>query len=400
MTDVPRLSVLLPAWNAATTIERALASVLDERGIPLEVVVIDDGSTDRTADVVAGVAARDPRVVLLRLPKNGGVSEARNAGLAIARGEWIAFHDSDDRMLPGGIAALMRPTADPTVRAVIGQRIWADGEHTWLSPLYDIPDIRQPGRRSIASHPGLLYYASATGKAFHRSLVGDLRFAGRVLGDQSWSIRALLRAGGDIEVVGETVFEWTRPHPGREVETITVLARASASGAADMAIVATTAFREVSSEVDLRIASQSTRFAIKKAYLERLIRSDLSGPVSKALDRRDPATGAYLAALAALLESVPAPLLEDSDLLVRRILWPPLRRWRSLVPDARSSYRRMVRARIQADRATGYQAGGPFRFPALALARLLGRRLGGAAASGLVASVALSRSVAERLTGS
>lgn len=400
MTDAPRLSVVLPSWNAAATIERALASVLEEQGVPLEVVVIDDGSTDGTADVVMGMAARDQRVILLRLPKNAGVSEARNEGLAIARGEWIAFHDSDDRMLPGGIAALMRPTADPTVRAVVGQRIWADGERTWLSPLYDIPDIRLPGRKSIATHPGLLYYASATGKAFHRSLVSDLRFAGRVLGDQSWSIRALLRAGGDIEVVGETVFEWTRPHPEREVETITVLARASARGAADMAVAAATAFREVSSEVDLRIAAPSTRFAIKRAYLERLIRSDLSGPVSKALDRRDPATGAYLEALAAFFESIPAPLLEGSDILVRRILWPPLRRWRSLVPDARSSYRRMVRARIRADRATGYRAGGPLRLPALALARLLGPRLGGAAASALVASVALSRSVAARLTRS
>jgi hypothetical protein len=166
-----------------------------------------------------------------------------------------------------------------------------------------------------------------------------------------------------------------------------------------MAVVAATVFRDVSDEVDLRIADPATRFAIKKAYLERLIRSDLSGPVSKALDRRDPATGAYLDALAAFLESVPSPLLEDSDILVRRILWPPLRRWRSLVPGARSGYRRMVRARIQADRATGYRAGGPLRFPALAVARLLGPRLGGAAASALVATMALSRSAVARLTG-
>ena len=396
----PRLTVLIPAWNAAASIERALASVLDERGVAFECVVIDDGSTDATAEIVQAVAERDPRVVLLRLPENGGVSNARNQGLAIARGEWLAFHDADDRMLPGGIAALMQPTADPSVRAVVGQRIWADGERTWLSPLYDIPDIREPGRKSIATHPGLLYYASATGKAFHRSLVGDLRFAGRVLGDQSWTIRALLRAGDDIEVVGETVFEWTRPHPDRQVETITVLARASATGAAEMAVVAATVFREVSAEVDLRIEDRATRFAIKRAYLERLIRSDLSGPVSKALDRRDPATGDYFDALAAFLESVPAPVLASSDLLVRRILWPPLRRRRSLVPGAQSGYRRMVRARIRADEATGYRGAGPLRFPAMALARVFGRWGGRSAASVIVSSVALSKSLVVRLRGS
>ena len=398
--DDPRLTVLIPAWNAAATIERALASVLDERGVALECLVIDDGSTDATVEVVRAIGDRDPRVVLLALPENGGVSNARNQGLAIARGEWLAFHDADDRMLPGGIAALMRPTADPTVRAVIGQRIWADGERTWLSPLYDIPDIRQPGRKSIVTHPGLLYYASATGKVFHRSLVDGLRFEGRVLGDQAWTIRALLRAGHDIEVVGETVFEWTRPHPDREVETITVLARASASGAAEMARVAATVFRDVSAEVDLRIADPSTRSAIKTAYLERLVRSDLGGPVKKALDRHDPATGEYFEALAAFFESVPTPILERSDLVIDRILWPPLRRWRSLVPGARASYRRMVRARLRGDRAVGARGGAPARIPGIALARLFVPPIGRSAASAIRSASVLSKRLFVRLRGS
>jgi hypothetical protein len=201
-------------------------------------------------------------------------------------------------------------------------------------------------------------------------------------------------------VIGETVFEWTRPRPDRKVETITVLARASASGAAAMAVVAATVYREVSAEVDLRIEDPVTRFAIKKAYLERLVRSDLGGPVDKALDRRDPAMGEYFEALGAFLESIPAPILESSDLLVRRLLWPPLRRWRSLVPGARSAYRRMVRARIEADTTTGYRAGGPFRFPALAVARLFGPHVGRAAASALVESVAIAKSVLARRRGS
>ena len=73
---------------------------------------------------------------------------------------------------------------------MIGQRIWTDGTTSWVSPVYDIPDIREPGRKAIATHPGLLSYASATGKALHRSLVTGLRFEGRVLGDQPWTIRA------------------------------------------------------------------------------------------------------------------------------------------------------------------------------------------------------------------
>ena len=94
-SEPPRLSMLIPCWNAATTIEWSLASVLGEHGPPFECIVIDDASTDGTADIVQAIAEHDPRVVLLRLPENVGVSAARNRGLDVVRGEWVAFHDAD-----------------------------------------------------------------------------------------------------------------------------------------------------------------------------------------------------------------------------------------------------------------------------------------------------------------
>jgi glycosyltransferase involved in cell wall biosynthesis len=399
-TVVPRLTVLMPCWNAASTIEWALASVLEERGVSFECVVIDDDSTDGTADIVQAVADRDPRVVLIRLPTNVGVSNARNSGLAAAHGEWLAFHDADDRMLPGGLAALMRPTADPAVRAVVGQRIWSDGERTWLSPLYDIPDIRQPGRKSIATHPGLLYYASATGKAFHRSLLDGLQFEGRVLGDQAWTIRALLRAEGNIEVVGETVFEWSRPHPDRFVETITSVARASASGATEMTIVARTVFRTVCAEVDARIDDEATRDTIKRAYFERLIRSDLGGPVSKAIERRDPATGQLFDALSTFLEAVPARIIVGSDHLITSILQPPARDWGTLVRSARWPYWRMVRQVVRADRRMPRRIASRVRLvePAFVFARL-GEPVGPLAASAVLWIAVLGKRILDRFQG-
>ncbi len=339
----------MPCWNAAASIERALSSILAERDISLECIVIDDGSTDGTGDVVGSIADRDPRVVVLRLPSNVGVSAARNAGLAAARGDWLAFMDADDRFLPGAIGVLMRPTADPEVLAVIGQRIWSDGQRTWLSPLYDIPDIREPGRKSIRTHPGLLYYAALAGKAFHRSLVGDLQFDGRVLGDQPWTIRALLRAGDRIEVIGDTIFEWSRPHPDRQVETITVVARASARGATEMATVAITAFRDVADEVDRQIDDETGRNTVKQAYFDRLLRSDLGGPIGKALERRDPAIGEYLGSMVRFLESIPSSILATSGPFATLVLRPPARRWPRLPRSARPAYRSMLRVAFEAD---------------------------------------------------
>jgi hypothetical protein len=366
----PRLTVLVAAWNAAGTIERALDSVLDEREIPLECIVVDDGSTDGTPELVEAVAARDRRVVLVRLPVNEGVSAARNRGLAVARGDWLTFLDADDRLLPGAIAALMRPTTDPDVRAVIGQRIWTDGERTWISSFYDIPDIREPGRKSIATHPGLLYYASATGRVVHRSLVDDLRFEGRVLGDQPWTIRALLRAGDRVEVIGDDVYEWSRPTLDHPVATITSATRGSAERSAESATVARRAYLEVADEIDARIDDPTVRLATKQAYAERLFRSDFSAALKSAIDHRDPGTARFLDALTGLLAVVPPQIVARSDTLVRAVLRPPWDGFPELTPDARSAYWRLVALARRADPAIGGRIMGRRRLdPAFELVR-------------------------------
>ena len=89
-----KVSVIIPTYNRETTILRAVQSVLDQTYSNLEVLVIDDGSTDGTAEIVNGIV--DERVKYIVLEKNGGPSNARNVGVQMAEGEWIAFQDSDD----------------------------------------------------------------------------------------------------------------------------------------------------------------------------------------------------------------------------------------------------------------------------------------------------------------
>ncbi len=93
------VSVIIPAYNAETYIEEALASVLSQTYAHVEVLVVDDGSLDRTAEIVESVAEQDRRVRLLR-SSNQGVAAARNLGIEHSVGEYIAPLDADDLWYP------------------------------------------------------------------------------------------------------------------------------------------------------------------------------------------------------------------------------------------------------------------------------------------------------------
>jgi cellulose synthase/poly-beta-1,6-N-acetylglucosamine synthase-like glycosyltransferase len=113
----PPVSIVVPAYNEAAGIERAVRSLASSDYPEFEVVVVDDGSTDGTGDLVDGLGL--DRVRVLREP-NRGKSEALNTGVAAARYDVIAAVDADTLFEPGTLAALVRPFADDRVGAVAG----------------------------------------------------------------------------------------------------------------------------------------------------------------------------------------------------------------------------------------------------------------------------------------
>ena len=105
------VTVIIPAYNAAAYIARTVGSALAQTHVPLEILVIDDGSKDRTADIVA---AMPPPVRLIR-KENGGPASARNLGAREAKGTWLALLDADDLWQPEKLAAQLRLGADPSI---------------------------------------------------------------------------------------------------------------------------------------------------------------------------------------------------------------------------------------------------------------------------------------------
>ena len=115
------VSVVVPCHNGAQFVEAAVRSALAQEGVELEVVVVDDGSTDGSADIVRAIAETDLRLRLLEQP-NSGVSSARNHGYQQASdGEFVLFLDADDILTSGSLQLLRdRLEADPSLVAAFG----------------------------------------------------------------------------------------------------------------------------------------------------------------------------------------------------------------------------------------------------------------------------------------
>lgn len=100
------ISVIIPLYNKETSVSRCIESILSQTYSELEIIIIDDGSTDKSAQVVSKYL-NDCRIRYV-YKKNGGVSSARNLGITLANGEWITYIDADDSFLPEALSILLK----------------------------------------------------------------------------------------------------------------------------------------------------------------------------------------------------------------------------------------------------------------------------------------------------
>lgn len=145
------LSVVIPVYNIRDYVERCVRSVLAQPDVPLEVLIVDDGSTDDSGAVCDALAAEDSRVTVIHKP-NGGLSDARNYGLCHAQGEYILFMDGDDWLAENICRDLMLLARQTRADVVIGkvhflrEEMEAAGVGAWQY-FAVVPDMRATGVR-------------------------------------------------------------------------------------------------------------------------------------------------------------------------------------------------------------------------------------------------------------
>jgi len=216
----PELSVVVPTHNVGLWVGELLSSILEDQSTPgtpvdMEVILVDDASTDDTVEIAEAYAARDPRLTVVRSPGRGG-GQARNHGVSLARGSFLAFADGDDLVPRGAYATMLRKTRETGSDMVVGRFFKLFSDRVWWPvrawPAFD--EERTLVR--LAEAPSALRNRACWNRVFRRDFWDSARIefpdASRS-NDIEPMVHALTTARFDV--VTETVYVYRdRPGPG------------------------------------------------------------------------------------------------------------------------------------------------------------------------------------------
>jgi succinoglycan biosynthesis protein ExoO len=187
----PDVTFLLAAFNAEESIARAIESALAQRAVSVEVVVADDCSSDRTVDVARGFPEHLVRVV--ELDENRGPGGARNAGLAVATGRWVAMLDSDDTVHPGRLARMIRRAEEARAHIAVDNIDVVYDDTGIDEPMFAAEHLRALSEISLAELIGTSLLFESTFSYGYMKPVFERRF----LGDAGLRYDETLRIGED-----------------------------------------------------------------------------------------------------------------------------------------------------------------------------------------------------------
>lgn len=180
VSDQSLVSVIVPVYNVQDYLAQCVRSLIVQTYRNLEILLVDDGSTDESGRLCDELTAGDERITVLHKP-NGGLSDARNYGIERANGDYIAFVDSDDLVRPGYFERLLRPFGDDSdidISICSYSLFWDGGEITDISSNlcdYEVISSNEALRR-LCEPRRSMQLEIAWSKLFKKSLLHDIRF--------------------------------------------------------------------------------------------------------------------------------------------------------------------------------------------------------------------------------
>ena len=202
------ISVIVPIYKVEPYLDRCVRSIAEQTYENLEIILVDDGSPDSCPAICDAWAAKDSRIKVIH-KKNGGLSDARNAGLAVATGEYVSFIDSDDHIAPDFLARLhdaMVKTGTEVAECATDY-VDEDGKVLRLRNAADTPEMSKlEALRRLVLEDGV--YQTVWNKLYRRDVIEGIPFAvGKLNEDEFWTYRVLDRIG-KLAVVPEPLYHY------------------------------------------------------------------------------------------------------------------------------------------------------------------------------------------------
>ncbi|MBR1828416.1 MAG: glycosyltransferase family 2 protein, partial [Atopobiaceae bacterium] len=208
-TDTPVVSLVVPMYNVQQYLADCLDSILSQDLSPIQVILVDDGSTDGTAAVARRYAEERLCIEYHRID-NQGLGHARNYGATFARGTWLMFPDSDDELAPHALRDLVALGERHDCDIVTGDVDRFDSTREWPNPLHRTAFRGVPEVCHITTSPSLLYDHTAWNKLFRREFFERERLSwveGRLYEDMPCSTPAHCLAGS-VAHLDQVVYRW------------------------------------------------------------------------------------------------------------------------------------------------------------------------------------------------
>lgn len=297
-----QISVIVPTFNSAATVGAALRSALTQTIEELEVVVVDDGSTDATPEIVARFAETDSRLRLLR-QENAGPGGARNTGIAAATGTFIGFLDSDDLWLPQHAELSCETLRSSTRGGLCHTDCWdlnGDGARifrlTTLACHTDLPGIEDPGR-ALETMVAVNYVTASAVTVTREALEAVGTFDPTLTGAEDWDLWLRIAAAGfEVLRAGEAPTVVLRDTPGSasksEVRMIrgslTVMNRVAADTRIEQPVREMAANRATGLRRELEVSTAPSPLQRAEAGLLRTAHAVKARALDRRLWRRPP----------------------------------------------------------------------------------------------------------------
>lgn len=203
----PKVSIIIPMYNVAEYIEQCIDSVLSQDYSLIELVLIDDGSTDDTLEIARRITFGEINVIICET-ENHGPAHARNIGIQRATGDYLMFVDSDDYLSLGAVTKLVQAAIEDDSLLVLGKTMRTDGENIWEVPSHRKYQLnRKKEQLLISQHPELFFSIGPAAKLYHVSLLEEINFDEKIrfAEDQLFVLQAYIKAKR-ISILSEIVY--------------------------------------------------------------------------------------------------------------------------------------------------------------------------------------------------